>query len=99
MLTDGMREPFPVNLMKIAQGDVVEYMWYWFTTRSGVNPSEYGLKLDLVFNSLRLKPTDAAFIRLGILTEEDQAVTERIGEEFAAELLKYLDDALPFGST
>ena len=84
------------NLMKIVREDYAEYMWYWFETRNGVNSSEYGLKLDLVFNSLFLRPTDAAFIRFGLTTSEAPAVAERIGAEFAAELLQYLDDALPF---
>lgn len=86
-----------VNLMKIVQNDLAEYMWYWFETRGGPNASEYGLKLDLVFNSLRLKPTDAAFIRFNMMTAGDPAQTERIGQQFADELLKYIGRALPFG--
>lgn len=86
-----------VNLLTITQDEYTEYMWYWFQTRSGTNASEYGLKLDLVFNSLRLRPTDAAFIRFNMLTEDDQHTTEKIGAAFAAELLTYLPRALPFG--
>lgn len=88
----------PVNLLKVTHEAYAEYMWYWFVTRGGVNPSEYGLKLDLVFNSLRLQPTDAVFIRFNTLTDEDPAETEKIGREFAAELLRYLEYALPFGA-
>lgn len=36
---------------------------YWFHTRSGRLVGEYALKLDLVRNSLRGRPTDAAFVR------------------------------------
>ncbi len=89
-------DPFDINLMRIALGDHAEYMWYWFVTRGGVNPSEYGLKWDLVLNSLQLKPTDAVFIRFNTLTNADPTEAERIGEAFARELLKHLDDALPF---
>ncbi len=40
-----------------------QVMFYWFRTRSGVLAGEYGLKLDLVLNSLRGRPIDAAFVR------------------------------------
>ena len=87
-----------VNLLKVTHDRYAEYMWYWFVTRGGVNPSEYGLKLDLVLNSLQLRPTDAVFVRFNLETDEDPANTEKIGREFAAELLKYLEYALPFGA-
>ncbi len=89
-------EGLPVNLMKITLDPYTQLMWYWFETRGGSTRSEYGLKLDLVINSLQLKPTDAAFIRINLITEETPEETERIGEAFATELLKYLDVALPF---
>jgi len=95
--TDAGSAGIQVNLMKIVQGNLAEYMWYWFETRGGPNASEYGLKVDLVFNSLRLRPTDAAFIRFNMLTEGNPTDTERIGQAFAGELLKYLNRALPFG--
>ncbi len=91
------RPAIPVNLLKVTHGNYVEYMWYWFVTRGGVNPSEYGLKLDLVLNSLQLKPTDAVFVRFNLETADGPAETEKICREFAALLMKYLDAALPFG--
>jgi len=93
----GATPEIPANLMKITLDNYTEYMWYWFVTRRGVNPSEYGLKLDLVLNSLALRSTDAVFVRFNMITEDDPAETEKIGEAFAAELMRYLDAALPFG--
>ncbi len=89
---------YTINRMRIALGEHAEYMWYWFMTRGGVNSSEYGLKWDLVINSLQLKPTDAVFIRFNTLTEATPAEAERLGEAFALELIKHLDRALPFAN-
>jgi EpsI family protein len=89
----------PVNLLKISQDQYTEYMWYWFVTRGGVNPSEYGLKLDLMLNSVQLRPTDAVFVRFNTFIDDDPAVAEQIGRDFAARLLPYLELALPFGAT
>jgi len=90
------KKKIPVNLMTITQGQYNQFMWYWFQTRGGSNPSEYGLKLDLVFTSLLLRPTDAAFIRFNLLTEESLADTEQFGKDFGAALMPYLNQALPF---
>jgi EpsI family protein len=58
----GGREAEVQRLAIDRNGDGQE-MLYWFRTRSGVLAGEYGLKLDLVKNSLRGRPIDAAFIR------------------------------------
>ncbi len=53
-----------VNLVVISTRDQRALMMYWFETRSGSIRNEYGLKLDLVKNSLLFRPTDAAIVRL-----------------------------------
>jgi hypothetical protein len=49
---------------------------YWFRTRSGVVVGEYGLKWDLMVNSLRRRPTDAAFIRYMAADQDVEAMHE-----------------------
>lgn len=51
-------------------------MLYWFRTRGGVITGEYGLKWDLVMNSLRRRPTDAAFIRYTAAVGDSARLTE-----------------------
>jgi len=75
-------------------------MFYWFETRSGIVRSEFSLKWDLMMNSMLLRPTDAAFVRL--------TVNLSAGEEIASAtntVVNYLNDfypainnALPFNS-
>lgn len=55
-----------VNRLLISDSQSREVMYYWFQTRSGLITSELGLKLDLVINSLKRAPTDAAFIRISL---------------------------------
>ncbi len=51
-------------------------MIYWFQTRSGTVTDEYALKWDLVRNSLRRRPTDAAFIRFHCMERDTLAMRD-----------------------
>jgi len=55
-----------VNRLIISDGDHRQLMLYWFETRGGSLRSEFALKWDLMKNSLLLRPSDAAFIRLNL---------------------------------
>ncbi len=88
-----------VNRMKISKRQYVDQMFYWFETRSGELASEYALKFDLIRNSLLLRPTDAAMIRLTV-TRGNRSVAEcqRLAEEFAGLVVAEIERALPFKS-
>jgi EpsI family protein len=58
-----------------SRGDL-HRMVYWFRTRSGVLTGEYALKWDLVMNSFRSRPTDAAFIRFLGAEEDHEAIRD-----------------------
>jgi EpsI family protein len=53
-----------VNRMVISSEWRSELMLYWYETRSGVIAGEFGLKLDLMKNAVKLTPTDAAICRI-----------------------------------
>lgn len=87
-----------VNRLLIANPRRKEIMVYWFETRSGVISSEYGLKLDLMKNSVALLPTDAAICRvtmpLALDADFDEA-TERL-TGFLQKLYPSMTSSLPF---
>jgi EpsI family protein len=86
-----------VNRLLISDGRSKEVMYYWFQTRSGLVTSELGLKLDLVINSLRRAPTDAAFIRINLpLNEVSEKEALVLLEDFLQVFQLRIKEALPF---
>ncbi len=62
--------------MVIEKNGQEQEMLYWFRTRGGDLSGEYRLKWDLVLNSLRGRPTDAAFIRYNASERDRDALRE-----------------------
>jgi EpsI family protein len=101
-------EPYPitlddgntitVNRLAIADQRRMELMFYWYETRSGVVTDEFGLKLDLMKNSVMLNPTDAAICRLTMplsINADFERETERaIG--FIRDMYPAMISGLPF---
>lgn len=88
---------FLVNRLLISDNQSKEIMYYWFQTRSGLVASELGLKLDLVINSLKRAPTDAAFIRINLpLNEVSEKEALVLVEDFLKDFQPGINEALPF---
>ena len=88
-----------VNRLLIADNASRQLMLYWFETRSGAIRNEFGLKFDLVRNSLTLSPTDAAIVRLTVPMEGEDTIdsaTQR-AMKFLATFFPDVERALPFG--
>ena len=86
-----------VNRLLISDSQSKEVMYYWFQTRSGLVTSELGLKLDLVINSLKRTPTDAAFIRINLpLNEVSEKEALFLVEDFLQVFQPRIEKALPF---
>jgi EpsI family protein len=86
-----------VNRLLISDNQSKEVMYYWFQTRSGLVTSELGLKLDLVINSLKRAPTDAAFIRINLpLNEVSEKEALVLVEDFLKDFQPGIEEALPF---
>ncbi len=88
-----------INRVIISDDGKKELMFYWFETRSGAIRDEFGLKWDLMKNSLLLRPTDAAFIRLTVSFEHlsiEQATAQAVA--FFRTFYPDIEKALPFGN-
>ncbi len=88
-----------VNRVLIAERGEKQLMFYWFETRGGTISDEFELKWDLMKNSLLLRPTDAAFIRLSVPLEQRtiEQTTARAVDFFSA-FHSHLEEALPFNN-
>lgn len=86
-----------MNRLLLAAKNHKAVMLYWFETRSGSIRSEYGLKLDLVKNSLLFRPTDAAIVRL-IIYAGDSNIEAATGEgiRFFQQFSPFVESSLPF---
>ena len=86
-----------MNRFIISDGASQQLMLYWFITRSGVITNEFGLKLDLIFNSLRRKPTDAAFIRISLPLEKGkEGQSWEVATDFMNHFIPHIERALGF---
>ncbi|HOP06604.1 MAG TPA: EpsI family protein [candidate division Zixibacteria bacterium] len=86
-----------INRLRIIEGDREELMFYWFQTRGGTITNEFEVKWDLVKTSLRMQPTDAAFIRLNLSVPDGDidAASEQAVRFFNA-FYEDISKALPF---
>jgi len=88
-----------INRLIIAEQEKRELMFYWFETRGGEIRNEFALKWDLMKNSLLLRPTDAAIVRLTtpFLPGENMAAATERGVAFMKTFYSSVEQALPFG--
>jgi len=80
----------PVNLVLIQNGNARHLLYYWFDEQGDILTEDYAVKLHILGNALRLRPTNGALIR--VLTPLDPAETIETAE---ARLGRFLDDAVP----
>lgn len=94
-LPDG--ESKTINRLLIVEGGRQELMFYWFQTRGGTIINEFEVKWDLVKTSLRMQPTDAAFIRLNLpIHDGDIDAASKQAVEFFNAFYDDIRQALPF---
>ncbi len=99
LLPDGSRKE--INRLVIADRGRRQLMLYWFETRGGAIRSEFGLKWDLVMNSLFFRPTDAAIVRLTMpIDEEGGGLNGALSraESYFRVFYPAIERALPFSS-
>jgi EpsI family protein len=91
---------FRVNRVVIGNKQQRQVVYYWFRTRSGELMSEYGLKFDLVRNSLMFMPTDAALIRLTTqVPGGEEASGDKTLKDFLSVFYGRIENSLPFGAS
>ncbi|MEA2031630.1 MAG: EpsI family protein [candidate division Zixibacteria bacterium] len=94
-LSDGTSKD--VNRVFIRNQTSRQLMLYWFESRSGSIRSEFGVKWDLMKNSLLLRPTDAAFVRLSVpIQNGDIKGATANAIEFFNTFHTDIESALPF---
>ncbi len=86
-----------VNRLHIALGNRHSLMYFWYETRNGIVPSEYGLKLDLFRSAISLRPTDAAIVRFTAPVQggDARAVDQQL-LRFIQTMSPSVQQALPF---
>jgi len=86
-----------INRLVISAERHRSLMLYWYESRSGDIRNEYGLKLDLVKNSLLMRPTDAAIIRVTVdVPNADFERATQKAVEFIRQFYPHFESALPF---
>ena len=87
-----------IKRLLIAQETQRHLMFYWFETRGGDLTNEFAVKWDLVKNALRLRPTDAAFVRLTVpVVGDDLEKASDRAVRFLQQITPAIEAALPFG--
>jgi EpsI family protein len=89
-----------INRLVIADPDSRQIMLYWFETRGGSIRNEFALKWDLMKNSVLMRPTDAAFVRLNITLEPNETIDSATKRalDFLKVFYQPIERALPFSS-
>lgn len=95
-LADGTTKE--INRVIINERTRRQLMFYWFETRGGAINNEFELKWDLMKNSLLLRPTDAAIVRLTMPFEHKEDITEatKRANQYISNFHASIEEALPF---
>nr|MBN2276635.1 EpsI family protein [candidate division Zixibacteria bacterium] len=88
---------FKINRLIISVNKYRMVMLYWYEARSGMIRSECGLRAALFDNSMMIRPTDVALIRLTIdATNIDTKTATEKGLRFFQQSYGYIEQSLPF---
>src|ERR1051325_6318083 len=92
-LPDG--SSFVANKYVIQNGDYKSMMIYWYQGRGRNVASEYWGKIYTVFDSVRLRRSDGAMVRVTVPIGNSEAAAEQTAVEFAATASTVLPDFVP----
>ena len=88
-----------INRLIVTESGRQHLMLYWFETRGGTIRDEFALKWDLMVNSLLLRPTDAAIVRINLPLQSYDDVESGTARAlaFLESFLPIIERSLPFG--
>ena len=91
------RQPFAVNRYVIAKGDAQQLVLYWYWAHNRAVASEYTAKFYLVNDSIRMRRSDGALIRLvaPIPANHDIGPAQKVLTGFAGEVMSRVDAYIP----
>ena len=92
-LPDG--SSFVANKYVIQNGDYKSLMVYWYQGRGRNVASEYWGKVYTVFDSVRLRRSDGAMVRVTVPIRDSEAAAEQTAIEFASTASNVLPDFVP----
>jgi EpsI family protein len=86
---------FVANKYVIQNGDYKSLMIYWYQGRGRNVASEYWGKVFTVFDSVRLRRSDGAMVRVTVPIRDSEAAAEQTAIEFASTASKVLPEFVP----
>jgi EpsI family protein len=89
------RAPFRANSFVIEHGPDRMMMLYWYQGRGRAVASEYVDKVYTVFDSIRLRRSDGAMVRVLVPFRGDEREAERTAAQFAAQVAPNLPAYVP----
>ena len=92
-LPDG--SSFVANKYVIQNGDYKSMMIYWYQGRGRNVASEYWGKVYTVFDSVRLRRSDGAMVRVTVPIGDSEAAAEQTAIEFASNASSLLPEFVP----
>jgi EpsI family protein len=92
-LPDG--SSFVANKYVIQNGDYKSLMVYWYEGRGRNVASEYWGKVYTVFDSVRLRRSDGAMVRVTVPIRDSEAAAEQTAIEFASAASNVLPEFVP----
>jgi len=86
---------FVANKYVIQNGDYRSLMLYWYQGRGRNVASEYWGKVYTVLDSVRLRRSDGAMVRVTVPIRQSEAAAEQAAIEFASAASTVLPDFVP----
>jgi EpsI family protein len=91
----GGRAPFRANRFVIEHGPERMLMLYWYQGRGRAVASEYADKVYTVFDSIRLRRSDGAMVRVLVPFRGPEREAEETAVQFAAQVAPHLPAYVP----
>jgi EpsI family protein len=86
---------FVANKYVIKNGNIRELMIYWYQGRGRAVASEYWGKIYTVLDSVRLRRSDGAMVRVTIPADKSEAATLQMATDLAARVTVVLPEFVP----
>ena len=94
-ITPQGRAPFVANRYVIQNGDHKELLVYWYQGRGRSVASEYWGKVYTVFDSVRLRRSDGAMVRVTVPLAGSEAAALEAAKDLSAKAAAALSDFVP----
>jgi EpsI family protein len=86
---------FVANKYVIENGEHKSLMIYWYQGRGRNVASEYWGKIYTVLDSVRLRRSDGAMVRVTVPFRDSEAMAEQLATEFATAVSEFLPEYVP----